>query len=108
MAADAADRLTSSGRFELAAPVSFSTICVRAVGAGEPDELDAGNRDILRRVNEGDSVFLSHTELDGRYTLRLSVGSAHTEPRHVESAVEALIRAADDLARTEAVAVGTE
>lgn len=110
----AAARLVEGGVFRLAAPVSFSTICFRAVvggaaadGAGADGAGTGGdaarkaeerwNRAILGRVNAGGRSFLSHTELDGRYTLRLSVGSVHTEERHVDEALEALHRAADEL-----------
>ena len=98
MASGAADRLRVGGVFELAAPVSFSTVCFRAVGGGDPEEQDRRNREILRQVNAEGRVFLSHTELDGRYTLRLSVGSVHTEPRHLDEALDALDRAADSVA----------
>jgi len=97
MAARAARRLTVDGPFELAAPVSFSTVCFRAGAGGNEEEQTRLNREILRRVNEDGRAFLSHTELNGRYTLRLSVGSVHTETRHVDSAVDALLRAADEL-----------
>ena len=97
MAAAAAARLVEGGVFELAAPVSFSTVCFRANLEGDPAGADRWNRDILRRVNAGGRSFLSHTELDGRYTVRLSVGSVHTEERHLDEVLEALHRAAADL-----------
>ena len=93
----AAARLDANPRFNLAAPVSFSTVCFRAVGLGDVEAEDRWNRDILSRVNAEGRVFLSHTELEGRYTLRLSVGSVDTESRHVMEALDALERAANDL-----------
>ncbi|WP_419949416.1 pyridoxal phosphate-dependent decarboxylase family protein [Candidatus Palauibacter sp.] len=98
MAESAAGRLVEGGVFRLAAPVSFSTVCFRAATAGaDPEAEDRWNRDILSRVNAGGRSFLSHTELGGRYVLRLSVGSVHTEERHLDEALEALHRAADEL-----------
>ena len=97
MAEAAADRLTEGGVFELAAPVSFSTICFRAASGGDPATEDRWNREILARVNAGGRSFISHTELGGRYVIRLSVGSVHTEERHLDEALEALHRAAADL-----------
>ncbi|MDE2661628.1 MAG: aminotransferase class I/II-fold pyridoxal phosphate-dependent enzyme [Gemmatimonadota bacterium] len=97
MAEAAAARLAEGGVFELAAPVSFSTVCFRAAREGDPAGEERWNRDILARVNAGGRSFLSHTELDGRYTVRLSVGSVHTEERHLDDALEALHRAAADL-----------
>ncbi len=92
-----AARIERDERFELAAPPSFATVCFRAVGpAGQDrDVQNRLNRTVLGRVNAGGRAFLSHTELDGRYTLRLSIGSVHTRWHHVEAALEALRRAAE-------------
>ena len=45
-------------------------------------------------VNRSGEVFLSHTRLDGRFTIRLVVGNIRTEPRHVERAWALLLEAA--------------
>ncbi|WP_419937891.1 pyridoxal phosphate-dependent decarboxylase family protein [Candidatus Palauibacter sp.] len=97
MAEAAAARLVEGGVFELAAPVSFSTVCFRAAREGDAAGEERLNREIIARVNASGRSFLSHTELDGRYTVRLSVGSVHTEERHLDEALEALHRAAADL-----------
>ena len=49
-------------------------------------------------VNRTGDVFLSHTRLDGRFTIRLSVGNLRTEPRHVAHAWELLREAASEAA----------
>lgn len=64
---------------------------------GRPSGRGEAEREIIARVNAEGRSFLSHTELDGRYTVRLSVGSVHTEERHLDDALEALHRAAADL-----------
>ncbi|MDH3735041.1 MAG: pyridoxal-dependent decarboxylase, partial [Gemmatimonadota bacterium] len=82
--------LEADPRFELAAPVGFSTVCFRIrPSSGRPDAEEM-NRAVLERVNASGEAFISHTELDGRYTLRLSVGSVHTRSRHVETALRQL------------------
>lgn len=91
------EHIEASARFELAAPVSFSTVCFRAGAGLDAETQEALNRRIVERVNAAGRTFLSHTELHGRYTLRLSVGSVHTGRRHVEEAIEALESAAADL-----------
>ena len=88
-----ANRIERHPRFRLLAPPSFSTVCFRAKPGAAPatDEVaDALNRRVLERVNRRGRVFLSHTELDGRYVLRLSIGSVHTRPTHVEEALAEL------------------
>jgi len=85
---------------ERLAPVPFSTVCFRwrpSRLAGHEDEpqvsmrLDELNERLLARVNDGGEVFLSHTRLHGRFTLRMAISNLRTERRHVERAW-ALIR----------------
>jgi aromatic-L-amino-acid decarboxylase len=45
-------------------------------------------------VNRTGEVFLSHTRLSGRFTLRIAIGNLHTEARHVERAWQLLLREA--------------
>ena len=97
MAADLAAWIDAGRDWERLAPVPFSTVCFRWHPAdGDLDEaaLDVANAAIMDAVNRTGEVFLSHTRLDGRYTIRLSVGNIRTEPRHVERAWTLLREAA--------------
>ena len=67
----------ASRDFELAAPAPLNLVCF-AHRAG-----DEFNRRLLDRVNQTGKLYLSHTVLNGRYTLRLCVGQTHTEAEHV-------------------------
>jgi aromatic-L-amino-acid decarboxylase len=78
-------------RFELAAPVPLNLVCFRH-RAG-----DDANRMLLARLNESGALFLTHTRLDHRYTLRLSVGQTTTTRRHVEAAWERIREEAERL-----------
>ena len=75
--------------FELAAPVPLSLVCFRHLGGDEV------NRAILERCNAGGALYLTHTVVDHRFTLRLAVGSARTERHHVEAAWDHIRRAAE-------------
>lgn len=77
-------------RFEVVAPVEFGLVCFRLrPAAGEsPESIDQRNRELLERVNADGRVFLTHTSLSGRITLRLAIGQRVTERRHVELAWE--------------------
>ena len=44
----------------------------------------------MEGVNRSGEVFLSHTKLDGRFTIRLSVGNLRTERRHLDRAWDLL------------------
>jgi len=77
--------------WELMAPVPFSLVCFRHAPRGTSDaERDARNEAIMHAVNAGGNVFLSHTKLRGRFTLRLAVGNIRTEERHVALAWQRL------------------
>ncbi len=67
-------------RFEMAAPVPLSLVCFRHKGG------DAVNQYILDTLNDSGRLYLSHAKLDGKLTLRLSIGQTNTERRHVEQA----------------------
>jgi aromatic-L-amino-acid decarboxylase len=86
--------------WELLAQVPFSTVCFRhrptAMADDEP-ALERHNSAIMDAVNRSGEVFLSHTKLDGRFTIRLSVGNIRTEARHVERAWDLLRDAAAEL-----------
>ncbi len=72
----------------------FSTVCFRwrPDGLSPTRALDEANARIMDAVNRTGEVFLSHTRLDDRFTIRLSVGNLRTEPRHVERAWELAAR----------------
>ncbi len=67
-------------RFELAAPAPLNLFCFRHRGG------DAANQQIMERLNRSGDLFLTHTKLDGKLTLRLCVGQTNTEEWHVERA----------------------
>jgi aromatic-L-amino-acid/L-tryptophan decarboxylase len=87
--------------WELVAPVPFSTVCFRHIPngrAGDETALDGHNAAIMDAVNRTGEVFLSHTRLAGRFTIRLAIGSLRTERRHVERAWALLEAAAEEVA----------
>jgi aromatic-L-amino-acid/L-tryptophan decarboxylase len=84
-------------RWERLAPVPFSTVCFRyrpARLAADAAALDALNTQLMDAVNRTGEVFLSHTRLRDRFTIRLAIGNLRTEPRHVEHAWALLRREA--------------
>ena len=67
-------------RFELAAPAPLNLICFRHKGG------DDANQTLLERLNQSGDLYLTHTRLNDRLTLRFCVGQTNTEARHVERA----------------------
>jgi len=67
-------------RFELTAPAPLNLVCFRHKGG---DEI---NQQLMDRLNRSGDLYLTHTRLNGKLTLRLCVGQTNTEARHVERA----------------------
>ena len=85
--------------FEVLAPVNLSLVCFRwNDGRRSEEELAALNQKLLDGVNASGRVYLTHTSLRGKYTIRLVVGQRTTEERHVRLAWELLTREAEKLA----------
>jgi aromatic-L-amino-acid decarboxylase len=74
--------------WELCAPRPFSVVCFRREGS------DAENEALLERVNASGEIFISHTRLNGRYVLRLAIGSERTTEDDVRRAWDTLRSAA--------------
>jgi aromatic-L-amino-acid/L-tryptophan decarboxylase len=77
--------------FELAAPVPINLVCFRYKGS------DEANQVMLEKLNGSGRLYLTHTVLDGRYTLRLAIGGTLTEERHVREAWELISRMATEV-----------
>jgi aromatic-L-amino-acid decarboxylase len=83
--------VAASPDWELMAPTPLALVCFRAVPKveGETDEirakrLDAMNEAIMHGVNATGRALLSHTKLNDKLTLRLSIGNIRTTEKHVE------------------------
>lgn len=75
-----ADWVRTNSDFELAAPAPLNLVCFRHRGG------DAINQTILDRLNRSGDLYLTHTKLNGRLTLRVCIGQTNTELGHVERA----------------------
>jgi aromatic-L-amino-acid decarboxylase len=84
---------------ERLAPAPFSVVCFRARPAGREwteAELTRLNEAVLKRVNDTGEIFISHTVLGGRFTLRVAIGNLQTTGRHVRRAWELVQQALAD------------
>ena len=82
--------------WELLAPVPLGLICFRACPEVDSDEalrnkrLDVLNEAIMHGVNATGKALLSHTRLNDKLTLRLSIGNIRTTEKHVRQVWELL------------------
>ena len=66
-------------RFEIMAPAPLNLVCFRAKASDEINEA------ILLKLNSSGKMYLTHTKLNNKYTLRLCVGSPLTKQSNIES-----------------------
>jgi len=74
--------------FELLAPSPLATVCFRLkpeTGLSE-DVLNQLNAQFIEAINQTGKIFISHTKLNGKFTLRFVVGQTNTEHHHIEKA----------------------
>ena len=94
------DWVEADVRFELLAPVDLGLVCFRLNDGRDEPALTELNRRFLERVNAAGPVFLTHTTLRGKYTVRLVVGQRTTEERHVRGAWDIITAAADEVLKS--------
>jgi aromatic-L-amino-acid decarboxylase len=83
--------------WELMAPTPFALVCFRAQPPqpgieeeAKAKRFDDLNEAIMHGVNATGRAFLSHTKLNDKLTLRLSIGNIRTSERHVRQVWELL------------------
>lgn len=70
----------SDSRFEVLAPAPLNLVCFRLKAD------DALNEELMHRLNRSGKIYLTHTRLNGKFTLRMSIGQSNTEARHLQAA----------------------
>ncbi len=75
--------------FELLAAVRLNVVCFRYIPQGrEEDQFNVINEKLNHLLNDSGKIYLTHTVLNGRYTLRMVTGQTNVTLEHVEKAWE--------------------
>lgn len=89
------DALAADPRWHLANDSPLPLLCLRISSAD-----GQATRKILETVNSTHRTLLSHSELDGHYVIRVSIGNIHTTADHIDQLVAELTEAADAVVGT--------
>ena len=107
LAQEFASWVAAATDWELLAPVPLSLVCFRACPDHDaPDEAARNarwnvlNEAIMHGVNATGKALLSHTKLNDKLTLRLSIGNIRTTEKHVRQVWELLNEQLRKLSRT--------
>ena len=74
-----AEQVEAAPDWELAAPAPLNLVCLRHVAG------DAVTEAVLQAINASGRAYLTHTRLDGRFTLRVAVGAPSTSAADVDA-----------------------
>ena len=89
LAKEFAEWIYNEKDYERPAPVHFSTVCFRYnPGNKTEEELNELNEKLLEEINASGKLFLSHTKLNRKFVIRLTIGSIRHERRHIVDAWE--------------------
>jgi aromatic-L-amino-acid decarboxylase len=84
--------------FEILAPVILNVVCFRFCPSSLPDDqLNAINEKLNHMLNDSGKIYLTHTVLNGRYTLRMVTGQTNVTLEHVEKAWDLIKNTARDM-----------
>ncbi len=83
---DFADWVKGSKHFELVVDPPLNLVVFRLNGS------DDDNMQLMHNLNQTGKVFFTHTRLDGRVVLRLSIGQTYTTSKHVQMVKDLLIQ----------------
>jgi aromatic-L-amino-acid decarboxylase len=88
-----ADWIEQSNDFELVVPAHLGVVCFRAIPKNieSENELNSFNENLLDKINKSGKIFLSHTKLNDKYILRISISGLRTLERHVELAKDIIL-----------------
>ncbi len=85
--------IRSDDRFQLVRQ-SLGLVCFRL-------QDEAKTEPLLLAANATGEMYLTHTRVDGQYTIRMAIGGTATQRRHVESAWRRISKLADKIGRAQ-------
>ena len=80
-----AAQVEATNEWYVLAPVNLQTVCIRHQPAGvEGDDLDSHTLAWVDAINQSGEAFMSPSQLDGRWMVRVSIGVEATTREHVQ------------------------
>ena len=87
IAKELSEMISKEVDFEILAPVVISVVCFRYIPAGyNEDQINVLNEELNHQLNDSGKLYLSHTVLNGKYTLRMVTAQTNVTLEHVEKA----------------------
>jgi aromatic-L-amino-acid decarboxylase len=98
IAAELEKMILSENDFEILAPRIINVVCFRYKPSGsDEDSLNKLNEQLNHRLNDTGKIYLTHTSLNGRYTLRMVTAQTNVTIEHVTKAWSLILNTARSL-----------
>lgn len=98
IAARLAELITREADFEIMAPVKLNTVCFRFKPDGmNGKQINLLNEKLNHKLNDSGKIYLTHTILNGLYTLRMVTAQTNVTIEHVEKAWTLIVETARNL-----------
>jgi aromatic-L-amino-acid decarboxylase len=82
-----AEMVAKEQDFQILAPVTINVVCFRYKPKGiKEEDLNKKNETLNHKLNDSGKVYLSHTVINGIFTLRMVTGQTNVTMEHVEKA----------------------
>jgi aromatic-L-amino-acid/L-tryptophan decarboxylase len=92
------EMISAEPDFEILAPVNICVVCFRYRPGGiDEEQLNALNEKLNHLLNDSGKIYLSHTVLNGKYTLRMVTAQTDVTSDHVEKAWKSIRETARNL-----------
>jgi len=99
IAQDLAEKIKQEPDFEILAPVVLNTVCFRYIPAGmDEKQTNELNEKLNHLLNDSGKIYLTHTVLKSKYTLRMVIAQTNVTPEHVNRAWVLIRKIAHSLA----------
>lgn len=88
-----------NGFFELVVPRNLAVVCFRFISnrISDEDKIDNLNALLLEKVNASGKIYISHTIVHGKFTLRFVCSQTNTRKEHIDEAIDTLSMFAKEL-----------
>ena len=87
LAAELAELISHEPDFEMLAPLTINVVCFRFRPARmSDDKINKINEELNHRLNDTGKIYLTHTVINGMYTLRMVTGQTNVTMEHIEKA----------------------
>ena len=99
LAAHLEEKIQASNDFEMITPRSLNLLCFRfkPQHLENINEINNLNEKLLHQLNKSGKIFITHTKLNGVYTLRMVIGQTNVNGDHVKNAWELIQKTASNL-----------